>query len=109
MGEILKAYQTLNKVLNLGLSRDQMLAAEAQFKVDLGITMKFPKELLRDPTAFSADWEVTGILTPRRRKLRSLTTKTLTQLKNDGLKDMQERLVKPTRVTARGVTRKKKR
>lgn len=106
MGEILKAYQTLNKVLNLGLSRDQMLAAEAQFKLDFAERVKFSKQLTKDATQFSADWEFTGQLTPRRRALKTKTRKTLAKLQKDGLADMQKRLQAPAR--ARRVTRAKK-
>lgn len=107
MGEILKAYQTLNKVLNLGLSREQMLAAEMQFKIDFAERVKFPKQLTKSANALSADWEFTAQLAPRRRALRSKTRKSLTQLKKDGLQQMQKRLGK-SGTTARRVTRKRK-
>ncbi|MCP5115809.1 MAG: hypothetical protein GY953_33695 [bacterium] len=86
MGEILKAYQTLNKTLRLGLSREQMLAAEMQFKLDFADKMKFPSALRRNANALSSDWEFTGTLTPRRAKLRAVTSKSLSKLKADALK-----------------------
>jgi len=92
VGEIYNAYSTLNRVLNLGLTRDQIMAAEMQFKIDLAKKMKFPAQLTRNAATFSANWEMTATLTPRRRKLRTLTTKTLTQLKAGALKLMQSRL-----------------
>ncbi len=80
MGEILKAYQTLNKVLNLGLTKDQFLVAEAQFKLDFADRVKFPTALQKDPMRLSAEWEVTATLTPRRTALKSTTRQSLAQL-----------------------------
>ncbi len=80
MGEILKAYQTLNKVLNLGLTKEQFLAAEAQFKLDFADRVKFPATLQKDPMRLAADWEFAATLTPRRTALRSTTRQSLAQL-----------------------------
>ena len=85
MGEILKAYQTLNRTLRLGLSRNQMLAAEMQFKLDFATQKKFPGTIQGNANRLSSDWEFTGTLTPRRRKLRSVTSKSLRTLKTQAL------------------------
>lgn len=115
MGEILTAYQTLNRTLNLGLSKQQMLAAEMQFKIDFAEKMKFPASLTKSPGKLSAEWEVTSTLTPRRRKLRSLTKQSLTQLKSSALKEMDKKMgrtekAKPkvTVTRRKRVTRRKK-
>jgi hypothetical protein len=81
MGEIKKAYDFLNKTLKLGLKPDQILVAEAGFKLDLGRQEKFPAALRRDPMAFSANWEVKGTLIPRKTALAKRSTKSLEQLK----------------------------
>ena len=94
MGEILKAYQTLNRTLKLGLSREQMLAAEMQFKLDFATQVKFPTSLQKNPNTLSSDWEFTGTLTPRRRKMRSVTSKSLARLKADALKTQQLKVAK---------------
>jgi hypothetical protein len=83
MAEIFEAYKSLNRTLNLGLSPQQILAAEAQFKLDFSDRMKFPASLTKDPMALSAEWEFVGTLTPRRRALTSRTTKSLEQLKKE--------------------------
>ena len=85
MGEIKKAYEFLNKTLRLGLKADQLMVAEAGFKVDLGRQEKFPAGLLKEPMAFSANWEVKGTLVPRKAALTKPTTKTFEQLKKDVL------------------------
>lgn len=115
MAEILQAYQTLNKVLKLGLSHDQMMAAEMQFKLDFADRMKFPAAMTKNPTQFSAEWEVVGTLAPRKRAIRTLTKKSLDQLKAEGLEAAQAKLAKPTsrvaavrETAAKVVSRKKK-
>ena len=85
MGEISKAYAFLNKTLKLGLKADQLLVAEAGFKLDLGRQEKFPIALTRDAMAFSADWEVKGTLVPRKTALAKRSTKSFDQLKKEVL------------------------
>ena len=76
MGEIKKAFDYLNKTLNLGLKPDQIMRAEAGFKLDLGRQEKFPTAALsRGAMAFSADWEVKGTLVPRKTALARRITK----------------------------------
>jgi hypothetical protein len=102
MGEIFTAYQTLNKVLNLGLTKDQFLAAEAQFKLDFAERMKFPTGVTRDPMQLSAEWELTATLTPRRRAIATTTRQSLSQLTATAQTQMQQKLGKaavPSRTT----------
>lgn len=75
MGEIKKAYDYLNKSLKLGLKPEQILRAEAGFKLDLGRQEKFPAALRKSAMAFSADWEIKGTLVPRRTPLARRITK----------------------------------
>lgn len=85
MGEIKKAYDYLNKTLKLGLKADQILVAEAGFKLDFGRQVKFPAALRKSALAFSADWEVKGTLVPRKTALKKRTTKSFEQLKKQAL------------------------
>jgi hypothetical protein len=85
MGEIKRAYDFLNKTLKLGLKPDQLLVAEAGFKLDLGRQEKFPAALTRDAMRFSADWEVKATLVPRKTVVRTKVNKTYAQLKKDVL------------------------
>jgi hypothetical protein len=85
MGEIKQAYDFLNKTLKLGLKADQLMVAEAGFKLDLGRQEKFPETLTKDVMQFSADWEVRATLVPRKTALTRKTTKTFEQLKKDAI------------------------
>jgi hypothetical protein len=75
MGEIKKAYDYLNRTLKLGLKPEQIMRAEAGFKLDLGRQAKFPAALRKNAMAFSADWEVKGTLVPRKTALTRRITK----------------------------------
>ena len=85
MGEIKKAYEFMNRTLKLGLKPDQILVAEAGFKLDLGRQLKFPAALRKNAMAFSADWEVKGSLVPRKSPLTKRSSKSLDQLKKEVL------------------------
>jgi hypothetical protein len=102
MGEIYTAYQTLNKMLNLGLTREQFMAAEAQFKLDFADRMKFPEALRKDPMQLMADWELTASLTPRRTAIRTATRQTLDQLTSSAVKQRAEIAPAVTRRTTKG-------
>jgi hypothetical protein len=104
MGEILKAYQTLNRVLNLGLTKEQFLAAEAQFKLDFADRVKFPSSLQSDPMKLSADWEVTATLTPRRTAIKTVTRQNLAQLTTAAQKQMATKLGTATKATTKTPT-----
>jgi hypothetical protein len=75
MGEIKKAYDYLNKTQKLGLKTEQIMRAEAGFKLDFGRQEKFPAALRKSAMAFSADWEIKGTLVPRKTALARRITK----------------------------------
>ena len=85
MGEIQRAYEILNRTLKLNLTANQLMVAEAAFKLDFGTRMKFPKETMARELDFAADWEVQSTLVPRQVKLRTRTKKTFEALKLEAL------------------------
>jgi hypothetical protein len=69
MGDILRAYELLNRTHKLGLTKEQLFRAEAEFKLDFAEQERFKKELKADPGQFMADWEFKSHLVPRARPI----------------------------------------
>lgn len=65
MGDILRAYELLNRTFKLGLTKQQLFRAEARFKFDFARQERFKKEHIGDPGKLMADWEFRGQLVPR--------------------------------------------
>lgn len=65
MGDILRAYELLNRTHKLGLTKEQLFRAEAGFKFDFGRQEHFKEEVRADPGQFMADWEFKSHLVPR--------------------------------------------
>ena len=85
MGDILRAYTHLNTTFGLKLKPEQLFAAEMQFKLDFGKNVRMPAELLRNPEALMADWELVSTLVPRRTKISAAARATMKR-KTDALK-----------------------
>lgn len=69
MGDIQRAYELLNRTLNLKLSKEALFRAEAIFKFDFARQERFGEGLRRDPSKLMADWEFKSHLVPRSKPL----------------------------------------
>ncbi len=69
MGDILRAYDLLNRTFRLGLTKAQIFRAEQQFKLDFAQQQRFKKEATRNPNQLMADWEFQTHLVPRARAI----------------------------------------
>lgn len=69
MGDILRAYDLLNRTFKLGLTKAQIFRAEQAFKLDLAQQQRFRREETRDANQLMADWELKTYLVPRARAI----------------------------------------
>lgn len=83
MGELFEALQILNRTYDLGLSGQQILRAEADFKQILAERVNFPKEFRANDQRLAGQWEIMTYLKPREEKMTM-----------DQLADLAERSVK---------------
>lgn len=76
MGDIFRAYQQLDKALNLGLSNERLavMVAEGKMKLDFGEVMGYKVD-----KKFLEDWEFVLSLAPRRKALTSAQKRLLTE------------------------------
>jgi hypothetical protein len=80
MGDILRAYELLNKTHELGLTKEQLFRAEAAFKFDFGRQERFTRSIKEDPGEFLADWEFKGHLVPRARPITAKAKASMSDL-----------------------------
>lgn len=69
MGDILRAYDLLNRTFKLGLTKAQIFRAEQAFKLDLAKQQRFKATETRDANQLMADWELKTYLVPRARAI----------------------------------------
>lgn len=90
MGDILKAYDLLNRTYKLGLSKEQLFRAEARFKFDFSKQERFKKELASDPGQLMADWEFRSHLVPRAKPISATARASMRKVAAEVAKEMQK-------------------
>lgn len=96
MGDIFKAYQQLDKALNLGLSKDRLgaMRAEGKMKFDFAEVMGYKVD-----QNFLQDWEFVVSLVPRRKALTSAQKTLLVEVQKSIAPN--KRTVKTTKKSAK--------
>lgn len=90
MGDILRAYDLLNRTFRLGLSKEQLFRAEARFKFDFSQQERFKKELARDPGQLMADWEFRSHLVPRAKPISASARASMRKVAAEVAKEIQK-------------------
>jgi len=90
MGDILRAYDLLNRTFKLGLSKEQLFRAEARFKFDFSQQQGFKTQLAKDPGKLMADWEFKGHLVPRARPISATAVASMRKVAAEVAKEIQK-------------------
>jgi len=91
MGDILRAYDLLNRTFRLGLTKQQLFRAEALFKFDFSAQEKFRTDIRKNPEQLMAEWEFRSYLVPRTRAISQSARTSMRQVAAEVAREVKAR------------------